>query len=337
MGAFDTTLGAVSVGYTLAWGLYGVMSMQTFSYFQKFPKDNIWLKLLVTGLWVLDTLQLVLIGCVLYYWLITNYANPAALVDSPWTFNIGILVTNLIVIIVELFLTYRVFIRKSMSNRNYFLSGIIVLLSFSYFGENPDLDGVVDLTCYLGFESAVQVRTFQLQKIALFFKFQWIASVGLACASAADLIIAVSLCYYLLKSRTGLQKTDTIVNRLILYAMNTGLLTSIVVLMDMICFLTMPDNLVHISFNIVVGKLYTNSLLASLNFRDTVRSQQSDVVNTFSLGTMSNSRQGPQSFRFQTTANDDSFLTNTTNTVHDIRPIAVSHVIPGVGDEKYAV
>ncbi|KAJ7228177.1 hypothetical protein GGX14DRAFT_692325, partial [Mycena pura] len=90
--------------------LYGVMSMQTFSYFQKFVKDSNWLKGLVTGVWLLETLQLVLIGHVLYYWLIANYTNPAVLANSTWSFNLGILVTNLIVLIVELFLTYRVFI-----------------------------------------------------------------------------------------------------------------------------------------------------------------------------------------------------------------------------------
>ncbi|KAJ7266399.1 hypothetical protein B0H12DRAFT_1321017 [Mycena haematopus] len=314
MGAFDTTLGALCVSYVLAWGLFGVMSMQSFSYFQKFVKDTLWLKTLVAGLWMLDTLQLVLIGHVLYYWVITNYANPAVLAVSVWSFNIGILVTNTIVLIVELFLARRVFIRRPpslsmdfffsdtvvlpVSNRNYLLTGIIVLLSFTYFG----------------FEMAVQVRTFQLKKLELFFEFQWIASVGLACASAADLIIAVSLSYYLWKSRTGIKKTDSIVNMLILYAMNTGLLTGICVLIDMICFLTMPSNLVHIAFNIVVGKLYTNSLLATLNFRDTIRSNATNA-NTWSLSTMPTAGPGISSDKFRAAANSEFSTVPTERTV----------------------
>ncbi|KAJ7352154.1 hypothetical protein DFH08DRAFT_858037 [Mycena albidolilacea] len=266
MGEIDETLGALVVAYVLAWGLFGVMSMQSFNYFQRFSKDTLWLKSLVGGLWLLDTLQLVLIGHVLYYWVITNYDNPKVLAVSVWSFNIGILVTNTIVLIVELFLARRVYI---LSNKNRLLTGLIVFLSFTYFG----------------FEMAVQVRTFQLKRIALFFEFQWIASVGLACASAADLIIAASLSYYLLKSRTGIKTTDSVVNKLILYAMNTGLLTGICVLIDMICFLTMPKNLIHIAFNLVVGKLYTNSLLATLNFRDTIRKGAKEV-HTFSLNAM---------------------------------------------------
>ncbi|KAJ7206110.1 hypothetical protein GGX14DRAFT_397371 [Mycena pura] len=235
MGELDTTLGAIAVCYMLAWGLYGVMSTQTFSYFQKFNvSDSLWLKGLVAVLWLLDTLQLVLIGHVLYYWLITNYANPAVLADSVW------------------FLTYRVFVCESspafashgsykkpaVSSGNRILSGIIVLLSF----------------CYFGFEMAVQVRT-----------------------------------------------TDSLVNKLILYAMSTGLLTSCLVghdlrtplkffgewFMTKTQFLTMPNNLIHISFNIVVGKLYTNSLLASLNFRDVLRtSRAGPIANTISLSSL---------------------------------------------------
>ncbi|KAJ7510726.1 hypothetical protein B0H11DRAFT_2183537 [Mycena galericulata] len=325
MGERDTSLGALFVGYWLAWGLYGVMSMQTFNYFRKFPKDSIWLKGLVLGLWLLNTLQIVLIGLVMYYWLITNYDNPAVLADSVWSFTIGILVTIFHLSGVDMQVQYLV------------NSTLILKLSQTQFNN------LHRLTLYLGFE--IEIRyfwmlslsredmkreseslnknewstrrnaefPFQLLKLALFFKFEWIASVGLACASAADILIAVSLCYYLLRGRTGLRETNSLVTKLILYAMTTGLLTSIIVFMDMICFLTMPQNLIHFSFNIVVGKLYTNSLLASLNFRETARNNQ-DVINTFSLASMNTSRNGPTCQ--VPMAKEDSFLTaaNTANT-----------------------
>ncbi|KAJ7250753.1 hypothetical protein C8J57DRAFT_1474861 [Mycena rebaudengoi] len=300
MGEFDDTLGALCVGYVIASGLFGVMSMQSFNYFQKFVKDTIWLKSLVAFLWIMDTLQLVLIGHVLYYWVITNYDNPRVLAVSVWSFNIGILITNTIVIIVELFLARRVYI---MSSKNKLLTGFIVLLSCLYYA----------------FELVVQVRTFQLQKVALFFKFQWIASVGLACAATADLIIAISLSIYLSRARTGIKTTDSMVNKLILYAMNTGLLTSIIVLIDMICFLVMPKNLIHIAFNIVVGKLYTNSLLATLNFRETIRNNAKDV-NAFSLSTAN---------KFRNAAN------HTTVDEHTLHETGMNDPTRSISDIKY--
>ncbi|CAK5271273.1 unnamed protein product [Mycena citricolor] len=254
MGEYDTRLGALCVAYMLAWGLYGVMSIQSYRYYHIFVKDPLWIKTLVGGLWVLETLQLALIGSFLYFWVITNYANPAILADTTWTYNIGILVTNTIVIIVQ-------------------LSAAASLLS-----DHADARAAVSSLVVSGF----------LVKVELFYKFQTTASVGLG--------------------RTGMEVTDSVVNKLILYAMNTGTLTAIVVLVDMVCvrrlsssgsslplktapkFLTMPKNLIHIAFNVVSGKLYTNSLLATLNYRDTVRSQIPHATNrntTISLSPIS--------------------------------------------------
>ncbi|THV03626.1 hypothetical protein K435DRAFT_962341 [Dendrothele bispora CBS 962.96] len=253
MGEFDNTLGALSIGYVVASILFGIMSVQSFRYFQVFAKDPVQLKVLVAGLWILDTLQLFFIGDALYFWMVSNYANPKSLADSTWSFNMGIFTTNSIVLIVEMFFAYRVF----TVSKNVWLALVIATLSL----------------CYWGFELATLIRTFQLVKVELFFEFQWIASTGLACAAVADLLIAASLSFYLHQSRTGIKTTDSVINKLLLYAINTGLLTSVFALIDMICFLTMPSNLIHIAFNLMIGKLYTNSLLASLNVRTSLRSE----------------------------------------------------------------
>ncbi|KAJ7238327.1 hypothetical protein B0H12DRAFT_1137512 [Mycena haematopus] len=273
MGEFDTTLGALFVSYVLAWGLFGALSMQCATYFQRFPKDSLWLKYLVAALWIFDTLQLAVIGQGAYFWLITHYGDPAILgADSPRTIFLAVLVTNIIVYTVELFLARRVYI---LSNRNIFLTGFIVALS----------------TVYFGLQLVTQVKTWQFKKLALLFKVQTVTSVSLAFAATADLTIAASLVVCLRRSRTGIKSTDSIVNTLVLYAMNTGLLTSIVVLVDMICFLTMPDNFIHLGIQIISGKLYTNSLLATLNFRDSVRQNGKfvNVNNTVSLTAMESS------------------------------------------------
>ncbi|KAK7054126.1 hypothetical protein R3P38DRAFT_1482011 [Favolaschia claudopus] len=191
MGEFDGILGALCVAYVLAWGLFGIQSMQSFNYFQKFVDDTVWLRSLVAFLWVLDTLQLVFIGHLLYFWVITNYAHPTILSFNIWSLNIGVFVTNLIIFIVELYLARKVFI---LSRRNAFLTGIIIVLSLNYFG----------------FEIAVQVRSFQLKRLVLSHEIKWITSVALASASVADMLIALSLSYYLRKSRTGIKTTDSL-------------------------------------------------------------------------------------------------------------------------------
>ncbi|KAJ7266459.1 hypothetical protein B0H12DRAFT_1099637 [Mycena haematopus] len=286
MGEYDTTLGALGVSYVLAWGLFGAMSMQSVTYFQKFPKDSQWLKTLVAFLWVLATLQLVLAGAGLYFWVITNYDNADVLEGpSPWSFNVAIFLTNTIVFMVELFLARRVHI---LSGHNIPLTGIIVVLS----------------CCYYGIQIAVQVKLWQFQQLALLYRVRETIGVSLACAAVADLTIAVSLSVCLRKSRTGIMVTNSIVHKLVLYAMSTGLLTSVIVSIDMICFLTMPQNFVHLAFNMVSGNLYTNSLLATLNFRDVVRNNMDS--RTLNLNTLALSAVHPPSNYSSETGGDET-------------------------------
>ncbi|KAF8158765.1 hypothetical protein K438DRAFT_1986183 [Mycena galopus ATCC 62051] len=324
MGEFDTTLGALCVSYALAWALFGAMSMQCAGYYQKFPKDNLWLKLLVAFLWVFDTLQLVLIGQGAYYWVITHYGDPAILAaDSPRTIFLAILVTvNTLPFTANgSYSTFsdeehpRLYGRNVLgssglysqvahpslhnlinsfpvSNRNVLLTGFIVAFSTTYFGLQ--LDGH---KCFVG------VRSYR----------GYIHSCG-----AGDIFAE--------------EPTDRIVNRLGLYAMNTGLLTSIVVLMDMICFLTMPNNFIHLGILVISGKLYTNSLLASLNLRSTVRHNDRNINlnTTLSLSAMATSPS--TGYKFPTPSNS-----KTLDMVED-RTMNISSANDGkVNDEDYAI
>ena len=53
-------------------------------------------------------------------------------------------------------------------------------------------------------------------------------SAGVGIASLADTIMTAALIFSLHRSRTGVKRTDSLINVLILYAINTGLLTGCV-------------------------------------------------------------------------------------------------------------
>lgn len=61
---------------------------------------------------------------------------------------------------------------------------------------------------------------------------QWYICVTLGLAILSDVIITASLCWYLHKSRTEFEKTNSMIDKLLLYTINTGLLT-----MWVACFL----------------------------------------------------------------------------------------------------
>lgn len=60
------------------------------------------------------------------------------------------------------------------------------------------------------------------------------------------------------RSRTGFRRTDTIINRLIRGAIQTGLFASIFAIADLFCFLYRRDTNLYAMFAYPIGRIYTN-------------------------------------------------------------------------------
>ncbi|KAF9058409.1 hypothetical protein BDP27DRAFT_380167 [Rhodocollybia butyracea] len=85
-----------------------------------------------------------------------------------------------------------------------------------------------------------------------------------------DFAIAGSLCILLYKRRTGFRRTKTLINTLILYAVNRCIFTSVVALVEALAVGIAPDSYWYSAAEYVIGQLYTNSLLAMLNSQDSI-------------------------------------------------------------------
>ncbi|KAG8221366.1 hypothetical protein J3R82DRAFT_1538 [Butyriboletus roseoflavus] len=106
----------------------------------------------------------------------------------------------------------------------------------------------------------------------------------LASSAAADIIITVSLVYSLLRKRTGFVATDDIINRIIRLTIQTGLITAMAAMLDVTLFLVLkvsepfyrdvvPDFFFpafrNYIWDLTLSKLYSNSILSTLNARGT--------------------------------------------------------------------
>jgi hypothetical protein len=98
-----------------------------------------------------------------------------------------------------------------------------------------------------------------------------VTCIGLGSGVVADILIAFSMCWFLHQKRTGFARTDSTIMTLIIYSINSGLLTSILTTAVLISFATAPRSLIWQLFFWPMGKFYANSLLAMLNSRDHVR------------------------------------------------------------------
>ncbi|KAL6298958.1 hypothetical protein BKA93DRAFT_830290 [Sparassis latifolia] len=93
---------------------------------------------------------------------------------------------------------------------------------------------------------------------------------GLCVAVVVDSLISGSLCYYLHSNRTGLRRSDDVIGKLMAIVVATGLLTTLFVIANAIAYIAAPESEYMLFFNMMLGKLYINSFLTSLNVRTVV-------------------------------------------------------------------
>ncbi|EIW64838.1 uncharacterized protein TRAVEDRAFT_42251 [Trametes versicolor FP-101664 SS1] len=263
------SLGPLLIGLILASCLYGVTSVQTYIYFIRGSLgDKKYLKSLVFFLWVLNTLRIVVLSSGAYTYMVTDFMDPLALSKPTWAF----LPTSAVIMAisngaVRIVFCYRIW---RFSGHNFWLALLIALPVLTTTGTTL----------------AYSVVAHRLPSWTSLAEYAWLLSWAFACSITADILICASVCVLLARRRTGYAATDTIVRKLIMYAVSTGLLSSICALLCLITYLTMPDNLDFMALYIVYPELVLNSLLATLNGRTSLQKnvQSSSTAQHGTLG-----------------------------------------------------
>ncbi|KAL4250062.1 hypothetical protein ABKN59_004919 [Abortiporus biennis] len=249
---FDNTIGALLIALIICALLTGIGSLQTFLYFTVSAKrDNTALRGLVAFLWILDVLATAFGAIGVYTYVITNYANPAALPIINWSTSAYTMVGGIGDFCVRCVFIYRIWL---LSKMRIIPCGIMafnfVVLAFSF---------VIAATY-------IQVRNFfELDGIT------WKYTLIFSLIAFTDTLIAIILCGLLWRRKRGLfQRTDSQIDILMAYSIHTGALTSLFGIAVLTAYLTMPNNLIYVGIYVIVPKLYHNALLASLNGRETI-------------------------------------------------------------------
>lgn len=126
----------------------------------------------------------------------------------------------------------------------------------------------------------------------------------------SDIFIAVALCFFLREnsSLTIFPRTKQLINILIIYAINRCLLTSLVAIAEVVLWWVNPENSWFMAVDFTIGKLYANSLLASLNSRNFVRRSRNSGDLDFFTSTIRLSDLPESSGDTGTPRNDNSKL-----------------------------
>jgi len=235
-----------------------------------FSRDVLWLRITVLFLWCCDTVQLALITHGLYFYAVTNFTNPKALEDPTLSIMVHIIITSISDLTVRFVFGCRLW---KLSSGNILLAISIAISSLLAVGSTMSFTGM-----------GIHYKSF-----ANISKIQYLLYITFGSSVVADAIIAMALCIVLANSHTGFQRTDSLVNFLVVYAINTGVVTSIVSILCLVLLITMPHNYIFLAICFNLSKLYINALLGSLNARTHFRDQK-DTISTIALSGITESR-----------------------------------------------
>ncbi|KAG7097504.1 hypothetical protein E1B28_004846 [Marasmius oreades] len=239
--------------------LYGFSCLQAWWYFRSYASRDCWIvKSMVSAVMVCETIQMTLMSASMYQYCISGVFEDGLRteghksIDIPiqQTFIVQFLFSPGIAIIVQMFYCFRIY-KISMSKI------VPTLLAAAGWTSCVIMYVLTGITLWKG----QSFRDFLEPKMVI------LSTVMNASAAFCDIAISGVMVFYLHRRKSGIRSSTSMINRMILFSASTGMLTSLFALISLICEFTLPFTFTSILFYLLCGRLYTNSLLITLNGR----------------------------------------------------------------------
>ncbi|KAK0495502.1 hypothetical protein EDD18DRAFT_244646 [Armillaria luteobubalina] len=256
------------VGAFMTSVLYGVAVMQMYIYYQTSQRDPRWMRLFVFYLLLAETTNTILDVGIIFEPLILNYGSEIPLIRSPlrelchrWLSSYvseliytsvlradGVM-TVLISTPVQIFMAWRI---KIITQSRI---PALVIAAFSLTAMAGGIWTTVSVSLQPDYQ---QFANFRAAPIT------WLVS-----SAVTDIFVSCFLVYSLSRKRNDF--SNDMISRLIRYNVQTGTITSVAALADAIVFITDSSATVFFSWDLCIAKLYSLSLLSSLNARSNAK------------------------------------------------------------------
>ncbi|KAJ7886322.1 hypothetical protein B0H13DRAFT_2666696 [Mycena leptocephala] len=246
----NTTIGAFQIGVLASYLLFGVTTTQTYIYYGRFPDDSTKHKALVAFIWSCEAAHALCIGHTLYTATISDYGHPERIFGpAPKSFDTATLLSGVVAACVQGFFAFRIYTlskRPSIPILCWIMSFLDLLGNFVIFVT------LLPMTSVAGYEV----------------QWEWLLTAVWSVSAANDLTITATLVFILYSRRTHAQQsTVALVDKLIVWTIETGMLTSAAAIVMLACFVKMKSNFIWLAVFTVVSRLYANSLLARTTLR----------------------------------------------------------------------
>ncbi|KAJ8456273.1 hypothetical protein ONZ51_g12221 [Trametes cubensis] len=250
----------------------------------------------------LDALHLALSAHFVYHYLISNNANPDALSHIVWSFKLRIVVDSLVVSSVHTLYTSRLWTLLAIDDHvepfgkearrwsrqkvpahasatrwimrrvmPWFVSVLVIIgyaIVVGAYRGGLSCKVRVTLICSATRSFAVMCyETIRLDSFDDLAHSPCATYVPLASSIIIDGVIAGTLCYFLARCRPKSAAMNGPIRTLMVYTVNTGVITSVCSLITMAMMAAFPKTFVPVAIEFLVIKLYINSYMAMLNAR----------------------------------------------------------------------
>ncbi|KAL0580374.1 hypothetical protein V5O48_001619 [Marasmius crinis-equi] len=267
MTALDEGIGALYIGLVVCTFLHGVTLSQAWHFFssQNRTFEDPWsLKALVAAVVALDFIHQVCTSIWLYEFLITDFGNFTALALLPRSYLGMAVPTGIATILVQGFYVWRIW---KLANKNWIIPGVISLCAIA-----QEATQLYSMTVIAANRDSTQF-TGDLTTIVIVVN-------GLG--AGVDVLIALSMVYLLGRRRSKIIKTNRMLRQIAIYSVTTGAMTSICALMVLVTAIKFKTAQYVLLFYLMLTRMYANSLLATLNVRDSIKASNSGgaIVNS---------------------------------------------------------
>ncbi|KAF7361032.1 hypothetical protein MSAN_01133600 [Mycena sanguinolenta] len=251
--------GPLFVGAVLNWALFGALVIQLYDYHSYFrSRDRFLIKILVHWVSTVALVQTVFVTHTAWWLLVRNWGISDGV---PWTGTYIPILNGLASGSVQGFYAWRIW---------HFEIRFLNMFGIKYIVKTSAV--VIILTALTQFAAGIWVAIEFIRasrNIADIALIRAPAETWLIGSFVCDLLIAVVMVFLLITVRRGSNNKHTmmVINNLIVNTVETGAITAVLALTELILYVTSPNTYMHIAVEFVLGRLYCNVLLAALNGR----------------------------------------------------------------------
>ncbi|KAI0770377.1 hypothetical protein C8Q74DRAFT_895926 [Fomes fomentarius] len=242
----------VLVGSWLSCLLFGISVVQLYIYYTSYPNDRRGIRLSVYGIFLLDILQTIVSADSAWDTLCSGWGRPINIQFPDWSYYALPMISGTAAAWVQLFYAWRIYQLSQWR----VIPFIIAFFSLAQTGA----------ACAITVSFAILKNIERLHDPNMYAR----TIIWLGGGAFVDVTIMLSMVYLLYSAKRqtiSFRRGELMVNRLLRMTIETGSACALCATLELAFFLGMPHTHMHLIFALMLSKVYSNTLMASLNAR----------------------------------------------------------------------